>query len=447
MRPGRLTRRQFLVHSSASLAAIQIVPGAVLGLQGATPPNSRLQIACIGVAGRGAANLSGVRGESVVALCDVDTARMASARSAHPQAKTFQDYRALLDQMGPSIDAVTISTPDHTHAAVAMDAIRRGKHVYCEKPLAHSIHEVRQLVQAARRHRVVTQLGNQGHSSDTIRTFREWIQDGAIGNVHTIHAASSANHCKIDQLPLLREKHPVPDSLDWDLWLGPAQHRPYHPAYLPGKWRGWMPFGCGAIGDWVCHVVDPSFWALDLGSPIAIRAEARNYDPVRHADTFPAGSVVTFEFPARGSRGPVRLVWHDGVEKLPRPAELDPDDQVPTTGAIVIGDRGAILHGSHGAGGLRLIPDAKMDAYRRPPKTLPRVPGHHADWLDAIRKGGSPGSRFDYGGPLTEIALLGIIAIRCLGTRLEWDGAAGRFTNHPPANQLLRPEFRPGWGL
>ncbi len=404
-----------------------------------------MNLACIGVAGRGGANLKAAAGQNIVALCDVDLGRLEAAARGHPGARTFQDFRRMFDAMENSIDAVIISTPDHTHAVAVMAAIQRGKHVYCEKPLAHSIGEVRALRQAARRHRVITQLGNQGHSSDTIRDFCEWIWAGAIGRVHTIHAVSRAVNCALDQLPRLEEKHAVPAWLDWDLWLGPAAFRPYQPFYLPGRWRAWAPFGDDTIGDWVCHVVDPCFWALDLGAPRTIEAQARDYDPKKHADTFPAGSVITFEFPAKGRRGPVKLVWFDGTERPPRPADMEPDDKLPETGAIVMGDKGTIVHGSHGAGQLRLIPDAKMEAFQKPPKTLPRAKGHMEDWIEAIRHGKPAGSNFDYGGPLTELALLGLIATRLLGQKLEWDGKRGRFRNSVEANQYLNPPARPGW--
>ncbi|UCD50234.1 MAG: Gfo/Idh/MocA family oxidoreductase [Phycisphaerales bacterium] len=443
---SKATRRQFIKSATSAIGAFTLVPRHVLG-QGQTPPSEKLNVACIGIGGRGGATLNGVRGENIVALCDVDMRRAGDAFAKHPKAKAHRDYRRLLDEMDEQIDAVTVATPDHTHAVIAMDAIKRGKHVYCEKPLAHSIHEVRALQKAAREHKVVTQLGNQGHSFDTIRTFCEWIWDGAIGEVGEVHAACGSVYSTIDQLPRLKEKHEVPEELDWDLWLGPAQYRPYHPLYVPGTWRRWTAFGCGVIGDWVCHVVDPVFWALDLGAPTTVQAEAKGYDPKAHGETFPRGTKVTFEFPAKGRRGPVKLVWFDGEEKIPRPGDLEEGRKVPRTGAIVIGDKGKITYGSHGAGGVRIFPETKMRAYTQPAKTLPRVPGHFEDWLHAVKTGGVAGSNFDYGALLTEIALLGIIGIKHLGQKLEWDGARGRFTNSDEANQCLTPTFRQGWTL
>ncbi|MHC4580850.1 MAG: Gfo/Idh/MocA family protein, partial [Planctomycetota bacterium] len=372
---NRTSRREFLYGVAAATAAFTVVPRHVLGGRGRTGPSDKLNIAIIGVGGRGGASVGGCRSENIVALCDVDTSRMAKAAKEHPRARTYQDYRKMLDQMDSRLDAVAVCTPDHTHAGPAMDAIRRGKHVFCEKPLAHSIYEIRALMKAAQEHKVVTQLGNQGHSSNTIRMFCEWIWDGAIGDVTEIHAACGANHCRISQLSKRDEVHEVPRELDWDLWLGPAKYRRYNPMYHPGSWRGWMPFGSGTIGDWVCHVVDPSFWALDLGAPTTVQAEADDYDPKRHADTFPIGSKITFQFPAKGKRGPVTLFWYSANRRIPRPADLESGRDVPRTGAIVIGTKGKIMHGSHGAGGVRIIPETKMREYKTPSETIPRVRG------------------------------------------------------------------------
>jgi predicted dehydrogenase len=441
-----ISRRDFLKAGTSVLTAITVVPRHVLGA-GLTPPSDKLNIACIGVGGRGEANLNGVSGENIVALCDVDARRAGKAFRDHPEARQYRDFRKMMDEMHKEIDAVVVSTPDHTHAVACMAAIKRGKHLYCEKPLAHSVYEIHRLMKAARQHKIVTQLGNQGHSSNDIRSFCEWIWDGAIGNVREVHAFSDVVLCRIRDLPRLKEKHEVPPELDWNLWLGPALYRPYHRMYLPGRWRSWTPFGTGAIGDWVCHVVDPVFWALDLGSPTALQAEAEGYNPKEHADTFPMGTRIRFEFPARGKRGPVTLIWFDGVQKPPRPEELEEGRQVPGIGAIVIGDKGKIMHGSHGAGGLTIIPQEKMEAYQQPPPTIPRTRGHYEDWLQAVKNGTRAGSNFDYGGPLAELAVLGIIAIRMLGRRLEWDSVNMRFTNCPEANKLVNPPYREGWAL
>ena len=445
-----MSRRQFIGSTGAALAAVTVVPAHVLGGAARPAPSEKLDLAFIGIGGRGGSNLGGLGGENVVALCDVDDRRAGKAYEKHAKAKKFTDFRKMLDAIEKEIDGVVVSTPDHTHAVACMDAMRRGKHVYCEKPLAHSAWEVRALMDAARKHKVVTQLGNQGHSSNTIRMFCEWIWDGAIGKVHTVHAGCRAVHCRIRDLPKLKEQHDVPAGVDWDLWLGPAAFRPYHPAYMPNAWRAWSPFGTGTIGDWVCHVVDPVFWALDLGAPATVLTQADDYDPVKHADTFPEGWTVTYEFAAKGGRGPVTLVFYCGSTAIPRPKELEENRKGVETGGVVYGDKGTITYGSHGAGGVRMIPEAKMQEYakRLPPEKLPRVRSHHADWVDAIREGRRAGSDFaDYGGPLTELALLGIIGLRMPGRKLAWDGARGQFTDCPEANRYLRPEFRKGWTL
>ncbi len=443
-----LTRRAFVRTAGTAVAAFTIVPRRVVAGSGQTPPGEKVNIAAIGVGGMGGSDLETLApNTNIIALCDVDSQRATATFKKFPAAKQFQDFRKMLDETEKEIDAVLVATPDHCHAVAAMAAIKRGKHVYCEKPLAHSIHEVRELMKAAEKHKVVTQLGNQGHSFDSIRNLCEWIWDGAIGNVQTIHCGCSAVNSGIDQLAKLSEHHDVPATLDWDVWLGPAAFRPYHPAYLPAAWRGWVPFGNGTIGDWTCHVIDPVFWALDLQAPSTIHAQVKNYDFKTQGDAFPKGEIITYEFPAKGKRGPVTLHWYSGTEKIPRPAELEADEKDIDTGAVVIGDKGTLVYGSHGASHVRLIPQARMDAYQRPAKTIPRVREHHWDWLQAIRNGTKSGSDFSYGGPLTEVALLGVIAIKLAGTRLEWDTKAARFKNAPEANQFLNPAYRKGWSL
>lgn len=443
-----MRRRHFLQTTVAAAGGLMIVPRHVIAGSGQTPPSERLNIAGIGVGGMGAGDIGAVsRGNNIVALCDADSIRAADTFRKFPTARQFRDFRKMFDAMEKDIDAVVVATPDHTHAVSAMAAITRGKHVYCEKPLAHSVHEVRALMKAAKDHKVVTQLGNQGHSYDSIRDFCEWIWAGAIGKVHTIHCGCNAVNSGLDALPRLKESHPVPATLDWDQWLGPAAARPYHPAYLPGSWRGWVPFGNGTVGDWTCHVVDPVFWALDLGAPTSVVAQVKAYDPRTQGDAFPKGEVITYQFPAKGDRGPITMHWYSGTEKIPRPAELDADDKGVDTGAVVIGDKGTIVYGSHGAGGVRLIPASRMDAFQKPPKTLPRRLEHHDDWVRAIRSGTKAGSDFAYGGPLTELAMLGVIAIKFPSQKLEWDTEAVRFRNFAEANAWVNPPYRAGWTL
>ena len=448
MKKTTVSRRHFLGAAGTAAAACTIVPRHVLAKSGENPPSEKLNIAGIGIGGQGGGDVRSVAGgNNIVALCDVDFVKAAGMFKTFPDAKQFHDFRKMFDKMEKSIDAVIVGTPDHTHTVSSMAAIKRGKHVYCEKPLAHSVYEVRQLMKAAKEHNVVTQLGNQGHSSETIRMFCEWIWDGAIGNVHTIHCGCGAVNSGIDALGQLKQQHKVPDSLDWDLWLGPAQFRPYCPAYCHYTWRGWVPFGNGTVGDWVCHVVDPVFWALHLGAPDTIVSETPGYDPKTQGDAYPKGEKITFQFGAKDKRGPITMYWYSGTVHIPPAADLEPTRKTVDTGAVVLGDKGSIMYGSHGAGGVRMIPETKMQAYKLPPKTIPRVPGHSGNWVQAIRKGTKACSDFSYGGPLTEIALLGVIASKMPGTKLEWDGPNMQFKNSAEANALLNPPYRTGWSL
>jgi predicted dehydrogenase len=452
----QITRRRFLARTGLGVAAFQLVPHTVFGADGKPAANDRVNIAGIGVGSQGGSDVNAVanEGHNIVALCDVDHKYAGKQLAKYPKAKRFKDFRIMLDQLDKDIDAVVIGTPDHTHAVIAMEAMRRHKHVYCEKPLAHSVHEVRRLRNAARRYQVVTQLGNQGHSSGSIRQCCEWIWDGAIGDVSEIHAGCDAFknvYCQLNNLPKLNQKYDVPEELDYDLWIGPVPFRPYTPFWVHWNWRGWMPFGTGTIGDWFCHVIDPSYWALDLGAPTSIHAEVQGYDSVKDALTYPPGSKITFAFPRKGIRGPVKLVWHDGDITIPKPAELDDHYKPPGTGAILFGDRGMLMHGSHGGGGCRIVPDARRKEYQeqsgKPEQVIPRVKNHAWDWLEAIRTGRQAGSNFDFGAPLTQVALLGAIAIRFSGETLHWDDHAARFTNHEEANAYVNPPYRDQWRL
>lgn len=444
-------RRRFLRRVAAGAAGLAVpwfIPASVLGGAGRTPPNEKIRLAAIGVGGMGAANIEALAPYcDIVALCDVDERHAAATFAKYPSAKRYRDFRRMFEEMADRFDAVLVATPDHTHAVASMMAIKHRKHVYCEKPLAHSVVEVRALMQAARQYGVVTQLGNQGHSFDSIRDCVEWLQAGAIGRVHTIYCGCEAVNSGLDRLAEVRQGQPVPPTLDWDLWLGPVPYRPYHSAYLPGSWRGWTAFGSGTIGDWVCHVVDPVFWALDLGAPRTIVAQVKDWDPRTQGEAYPKGDIVTFEFPAKGKRGPITLHWYSGTEKIPRPEGFDPQEPNVRTGAIVVGDRGMMVYGSHGASHVHLVPDKLMAEFQRPPKRLPRGLEHHRDWIEAIREGRKAGSDFSYGGPLTELAMLGIIAIKMPGVKLEWDAERMRFTNSSEANQLLHTPYREGWTL
>ncbi|MGA1980638.1 MAG: Gfo/Idh/MocA family oxidoreductase [Sedimentisphaerales bacterium] len=452
---GRISRRDF-VRGAAAAAAFTIVPRHVLGGPGQIPPSEKLNIAVIGAGGRGGDDIKGISTENIVALCDVDDRMAANAFNAYPQAKKYRDFRKMLEKE-KNIDAVLVATPDHTHAVAAMMAIKMGKHVFCEKPLAHSIYEVRKVTEAARENKKVqTQMGNQGHSAEHIRMLCEWIADGAIGKVTEVHAWSDrpvGGQPWSDFLIMARPKDtpPVPSTLDWDLWLGPAQFRPYNPDYCPTKWRSWWDFGCGALGDMGCHILDPAFWALKLGHPTVVQATTTHWEPGVSSETFPRASIVRYEFPARGDLPAVKLTWYDGRLKPPIPDCFESNRRLGNNGAILIGEKAAIIHDSHGASGLRIVPESKMREYKLPPKTIPRVEngdaGHEQDWIRACKDGIPASANFDYGGPLTEMVLLGVVAMRVKDQRLQWDGENMKFTNNEQANEFVQPPYREGWTL
>ncbi|MHB1037892.1 MAG: Gfo/Idh/MocA family protein, partial [Pirellulales bacterium] len=347
--------------------------------------------------------------------------------------KGYADYRELLDR--EDIDAVVVATPDHSHAAITMAALKRGKHVYCEKPLTYSVSEARQVAEAARRAKVATQLGNQGQATEEARLVQEFILDGAIGPVHEVHMTLGQ---RFWEPPVWGgrppESVPVPDGLDWNLWLGPAPERPYHPAYHPWRWRDWRDFGTGPLGDMGCHKLSTTVKALKLGHPATIEAICTGGS----AEVYPRNFEVRYEFPAREGMPPLTLRWFDGDRTAPRPKDLEPDRR--PAGDLYLGEKGTLME--H-----RLIPESRMKAYGRPPKVLPRSVGHDKEWIDACRGGPPAGSDFvAHGGLLTEICLLGMVAMRA-GKKLQWDGPKLRFTNDEAANQYLQREYRKGWTL
>lgn len=459
MNTQNLTRRAFLASAATSAAIAGCATGperlnTAKVVPGKLSPNEKLDIAAIGIGGMGRANLQNVKSENIVALCDVDSVLAARAFSEFPNAKRYVDYREMFDKEAKNFDGVIIATPDHTHAVITMAAIRAGKHVYCQKPLAHSIHETRYVTEAARKAGVMTQMGNQGHSSEEIRQCCEWIADGAIGAVREVHAWSDrpVGGDPWSNFPLMArpaETPPAPDTLNWDLWIGPARMRPYHPVYTPLTWRGFYDFGTGPLGDMGCHILDPTFWALNLGAPERVEASTTHYEPDVAAETYPRASVVRYRFPARGAMPPVDLTWYDGRLLPPVPRDFGVEDKFDRNGAVIIGEKGTIVHKSHGAGGLRLLPKSLAADYKQPERTLPRVTerSHEMDWVRACKDGKPASSSFDYGGPLTEIALLGMLAIRLKDRRLEWDSANHRITNDDEANALINPPYRDGWTL
>ena len=335
-----------------------------------------------------------------------------------------------------------------------MAAIERGLNVYCEKPLTYSVQEARLVANAARKAGVATQMGNQGHAMESIRLLCEWIWDGAIGDVYEVHAWTPHPVWPQGMIRRPVETPPIPDTLNWDLWLGPAKYRPYHPAYLNMLWRGWLDFGTGGLGDMGCHIFDHIVWSLKLGAPKSVEGSHSHYveevtwDIPPNTEGYPRASMVTFKFPARDGLPPVKLYWYDGGLMPPRPDELEDERKMGDNlgGAIYVGTKGKIMTGSHGANGVRIIPEKAMMAYTQPAKSIERSPGHHLEWIDAC-KGGKPAlSNFDYAGPMTETVLLGNIALRT-GKKLYWDSENMRITNDENANKFLSRAYRDGWGI
>ena len=441
-----LSRRSF-IGGAVAAAPFMIVPRHVLGGTGHTPPSEKLDVAAIGAGGRGAASLHELEGENIVALCDVDEKRAAATFRRHPTAKRYGDFRVMLDKE-KGIDAVVVATPDHTHAVASMAAIKLGKHVYCEKPLTRTVYEARALAEAAREAGVATQMGNQGMAFEGNRLINEWLDDGAIGTVREVHGWTDrpTHDGKLfwaQGVERPEDTPPVPPTLDWDLWLGPAPYRPYHPAYVPFAWRGWWDFGSGGLGDMGIHNLAPVFSALELGPPASVESSST----LVFDETLPLASTVHYEFLARGDRHPVRVHWYDGGLIPARPEELEDHRELPREdGLIFVGDKGKLLVEGWGGHSPRLIPESRMEAYERPPKTLPRSIGHWKEWVEACKGGPPPRSNFDFAGPLTEAVLLGTVSVR-VGKRLEWDAPNLRVTNVPEANDYLHYDYRDGWTL
>jgi predicted dehydrogenase len=451
-------------------------------------PNEKLNIAAIGAGGKGASDIAGCAGENIVALADPDSKRAERTFKRYENVPKFADFRRMLDKEGKNIDAVIVATPDHMHATASMWAIERGKHVYCQKPLTRTIWEARALTQAAAKYKVATQMGNQGYSNEGTRLCAEMIWAGEIGEVREAHAWTNRPIWP-QGLEALPPEEPVPETLDWDAWLGIASMRPYSPAYLPFNWRGWFDFGCGALGDMACHILGAPNVALMLGAPSSVECISQEG---KSPYTFPKKSIIRFDFPARGSMPPVKIFWYDGMTGPPprpeglaegellgdlprsfrrgpgepgqrgdpgaappeRPPEAPPQGgQGPGTarippssnGSLFVGEKGFITTGTYGEG-TRLVPAESMKDFKFPPPLLTRSPGHYRDWIRAC-KGGDPAcSDFKVAGPFTEWILLGVLALRFEG-KLEWDSANMRVTNVKEANQYIKPRFRNGWKL
>ncbi len=452
-----IPRRDFM-KGAVGVAAISVLPQRFfIGAAGASP-NEKLNIAGIGIGGMGKNNIKKCEGENIVALCDVDQDYAGPIFEKYPQAKKYVDYREMLEKQ-KDIDAVIVATPDHTHAVIAMAAIKAGKHVYVQKPLAHSVNEARALTEAAREHKVMTQMGNQGRSGDGTRMVCEWLWSGAIGNVTEVHAWTNRpvwpQGVEMDRP---KETPPVPATLDWDRWLGPAPYRPYHPVYLPDSWRAWWDFGTGSLGDLGCHLLDSVFWGLKLKYPTAVEGcistyweEFWKYTEPKN-EMFPRSSIVRYKFPAREGMPEVKLNWYDGGLMPPRPDELEEGRKMGDDdgGVLFIGDKGKLICGCYGKSP-RLIPEAAMKEFKKPEQTIPRIPegenGHEKDWIRACKDGNPASSNFDYSGPMSEMVLMGNLAVRFPNQRLLWDGIKMEVTNNKDANGYVSRTYREGWTL
>ena len=442
-----ISRRDFLggaAATAAATAAFTIVPRHVLGGPGVVAPSDKLNIAGVGIGGVGGSNLKGVSSQNIVALCDVDWGGRPSERfKRYPNARQWKDYRKMLDKQ-KDIDAVIVATPDHTHACIAMYAMRRGKHVYVQKPMTRTVGEARVLTEAARKYKVATQMGNQGHSRDGVRDICEWIWAGVIGEVKEVHAWTNRPVWP-QGIDRPKDTPPTPATLDWDLYCGPSPYRPYNPVYHPFNWRGWWDFGCGALGDMACHVLDPVIWALKLKYPTSVEACSTKVND----ETFPHASIIRFEFPARAGMPSVKVNWYDGGLKPSRPAELDDRRQLDQakSNVLFIGTKGVLRCGEYGDGP-QLIPYSRMRDFERPAQTLRRIKtGHEMNWVQACKGGEAATSNFDYSGPFTEMVVMGNLSLKRLGKKLLWDGDNMKFTNDDEANKYILSPYRQGWEL
>jgi len=444
-RKGGVSRRGFLGGAAAATAFL-IVPRHVLGGTRQLAANEKLNIAGIGVGGQGGGDLKEMETDNIVALCDVDWERAGGTFKRYPDAKRYKDFREMLEKEAKNIDAVLIATPDHCHAPAAVMAMKMGKHVYVEKPMAHTIREARLMAQVAQETGIVSQMGNNGHAGEGLRLTYEYIHDGAIGPVREAHVWSDR---PLNWWPQGIERPtdtpPCPDTLAWNLWLGPAPERPYHPAYAPFKWRGWYDFGTGALGDMAVHNADPAFFCLDLGAPVACEAETASVTK----ETYPLWQIITYHFAAKGDRPAVAMKWYDGGKKPERPAELGEGKQLDDNGILFIGDKGKMLCGGW-SGAPTLLPESRMKEYPKPAEKLPRCPdgNHRQEWIRACKAGDPKAALagFAYSGPFTEALLVGNLAVR-LRRRIVWDSAGMKATNAPEADALINKTYREGWKI
>jgi predicted dehydrogenase len=480
---SNVTRRQFLKTATVASASSLAVPYIMRSEESGAPaqsPNNKLNVACIGVGGRATAGaVNGMKSENFVAFCDVDDERAKDTYEKYPDVPRYRDFRKLLDKHAHEIDVVTVTTPDHMHFPIAMSALQLGKHVFCEKPLTHTIWEARQIAKMAAEKKVMTQMGNQGHASEGIRLLKEWIDAGVLGDVREVHSwtdrptgvwpqgsvpriakgklagswfVNAPDHSKF--VPV------VPPTLDWDIWQGISKTRPFDPMYLPFNWRGFWDYGTGALGDMGCHLLDGAHWALQLDAPTHIEATSGYASEI----SGPSSSMVTFQFPARGKFAPCILKWYDGGLIPPPPPEWTSARPLPDNGTLFVGTKATVFATLYYES-VRIIPETKMQeiAPSLPPKTIPRIemppppaggnqnraaiPGRHfVEFIRACKGGPAAGSNFSVASRLTELCLLSNVAVRARRP-VEWDAAAMKVTNIPEANQYLTKEYRPGFGV
>lgn len=434
-------RRKFLA-GAAAVAAFTVIPRHVLGMPGVPAANDRLQIAGIGVGGIGSLDVQRVPSEQIVAICDVDSRQAAAAAKPFPDAKLYTDYREMLASRS-DIDAVMIAAPDHQHAMISVHAMRLGKHVFCQKPLTHSVHEALTVAQVAKETGVATQMGNQFQADEPARLICEYIWSGAIGAVREVHSWSNRRP-DISRRGVARptETPPVPAELNWDLWIGPAPMRPYHSSYHPFNWRSWWDFGTGVLGDIGCHNLSAVFKALQLGWPASVEACSTHWPapPEVRNESSPLASIVTYRFAATERHPDLVIKWYDGGMMPPLPKGIDIPNLFADDGTLIVGDEGMLL-------GAKLLPEAKAKAVGTPPRKLERSPGHYQEWINAC-KGGSPaGSNFvDHAAHLAAVILMGNIAIRT-EEKMYWDAEQLKFKNSEAGNALLNPPYRDGWKL
>lgn len=468
------SRRAFLKNTSLAAAGFFIVPRHVLG-RGYIAPSDKLNIAGIGVGGKGQSDLTEfVKSPKVniVALCDVDDRQAKKSRERFPGARYYKDFREMLDKEKNNIDACSVSTPDHTHAVATLAAMQLGKHVYVQKPLTHDIYEARILTEAAKRYKVVTQMGNQGGSGDGVRKMKEIIDAGMIGTVHTVHCWTNRPVWP-QGIPTPTGSFDVPAELDWNLWLGPAGYIDYNPAYVPFNWRGWWAFGTGALGDMACHIMDPVFRILPIDYPASVECSLATvyremWNESLNPDGAPPSSIMHLTYPRKDGKGMIKVSWHDGGLLPERPQELLPEEPMGNWdgGVIMEGTKGKIMCDCYGANP-RLLPTRLMQEKKMPKETIKRVPeGHYVQWVNACIEGygkGVTSSPFEFAGPFTESILMGNLAIRSYmmrnasakgkenrypgRKRLLWDAKNMKITNFDEANQFVKREYREGWKL